>query len=106
MEITITDRAIEELNKQIAEKEGMVKIHFDDENCGCAGGVPVLWHVNEPNLENATIYKTNDRPVFINNTQKVYFDEVLKIDYSDSLHSFQLKSPQQILNPVMPLVLK
>ena len=106
MDITITERAIEELNKKIGEQPGYVKIQYVTEGLACGAGVPTLWFVSSKNDAEDILFDTNNRPVLIEKTNLIYFDEELKIDYSDSVNSFQLKSPQQIINGRMSFISK
>jgi len=106
LNITITNSAIEELNKKIRERNGVLKIKYEIEDCGCTGGVPFLWFVNSSKNEDDLLIHTNNRPVLIEKSILVHFDEELKIDYSRTANCFQLKSPQQILSGRMPFISK
>lgn len=105
MKIMITERAIEELNRKIGGQEGYLKIQYVTEGLSCNSGIPTLCLVPSINLEDDILFETNDQPVLLEKAQMINFDEELKIDYSDSAHSFQLKSPQQILNGRMSLII-
>lgn len=106
MNITITDNAKKELNKQAGDQQGFLKLRYETEDCGCAGGVPTLWFVDSVNDTEDLSFETNDRPVLMEKSNLIFFDDELKIDYSISANSFQLKSPQQILNGRMSLISK
>jgi uncharacterized protein YqkB len=49
-------------------------------------------------------FETNDRTVYMEKSKTVFFDEKMTIDFSKASNSFQLKSPQQILNGYMSFV--
>jgi uncharacterized protein YqkB len=64
-----------------------------------------LWFI--PELDNDDIaIETNDRTVYAEKSKMVFFDEQMKIDFSKACNCFQLKSPQQILNGRMSLIIK
>lgn len=98
MEIVITEAAIQKMNEKINGSNGYVKLKYDIEGCGCAvDGVFVLWLVDELDEDDIAI-ETNDRTIYMEKSKTVFFDEQMKIDFSDTANSFQLKSPYQILN--------
>lgn len=105
MNITLTDRAIEEMNKKIGVQKGFLKIQYVTEGCACDSGVPTLWFV--PTIDDQTdlLFETNDRPVVIEKSTLIYFDEELKIDFSDTTRTFKLNSPQQIVNAQMSFLM-
>ncbi|AIM15523.1 MULTISPECIES: iron-sulfur cluster biosynthesis family protein [Neobacillus] len=106
MEITITKEAVQKLNEKINGRKGYLKLIYDTEGCGCAvSGVAALWFTGEVD-NNEEAIETNDRTVYIEKSKMVFFDEQMKIDFSPSTNSFQLKSPQQILNARMSLIIK
>ncbi|MEH7178629.1 iron-sulfur cluster biosynthesis family protein [Neobacillus vireti] len=106
MEIMITSAAAEKLNERINGTEGYLKLKYDIDGCGCAvSGVFALWYVPELDSDDMTI-ETNERTIYMEKSKTVFFDEKMKIDFSSASNSFQLKSPQQILNGYMSLVLK
>ena len=106
MNIMITDKAIEKLNNKIGEENGYLKIQYVTDGLACDTGVPTLWFVPSKDDANNVLFDTNDRPVLIEKSNLMYFDEDLKIDYSDSVNSFQLTSPQQIINGRMSFISK
>lgn len=106
MNITITERASKELNKKIGEQKGFLKIQNVMEGLACGAGVPTMFFVPSIDEKEDLIIETNNRPVLMEKAEMILFDEELKIDYSDSVNSFQLKSPQQIVNGRMSFVSK
>ncbi|WP_066060778.1 iron-sulfur cluster biosynthesis family protein [Neobacillus soli] len=106
MEIKITAAAIEKINEKTAGREGCLKLKYDTDDCGCAvNGVIVLWFVPEAESDEIA-FETNDRTVYLEKSKMVFFDEQMKIDFSKATNCFQLKSPQQILNGHMSLIIK
>ena len=106
VEINITEAAVEKINQRVNGREGYLKLKYDTEGCGCAvNGVVALWFV--PNLDSDDIaIETNDRTVYVEKSKTVFLDEQMKIDFSNAANCFQLKSPQQILNGHMSLLIK
>ncbi|GHI01430.1 hypothetical protein AM1BK_49720 [Neobacillus kokaensis] len=64
-----------------------------------------MWFTGELDEDDIEV-KTNDRTVYVEKSKLVFFDEEMKIDFSGSTNSFQLKSPQQIINGRMNFVMK
>lgn len=64
-----------------------------------------LWFTGDIDQDEIEI-NTNNRSVYIEKQKLVFFDEQMKIDFSSSSNTFQLKSPQQILNSHMSFVIK
>ncbi|MEY2192361.1 iron-sulfur cluster biosynthesis family protein [Neobacillus sp. BF23-41] len=106
MEITITAEAANKINERIKSREGYLKLKYDTDGCGCAvNGVVALWFITELDSDDIAI-ETNDRTVYAEKSKMVFFDEQMKIDFSKACNCFQLKSPQQILNGRMSLIIK
>lgn len=106
MEIVITEEAARKIDEKTAGREGFLKLVYDTEGCGWAvNGVAALWFTGEIDSDEVEI-NTNNRPIYIEKQKLVFFDEQMKIDFSGSANSFQLKSPQQILNARMSFLIK
>jgi uncharacterized protein YqkB len=106
VEINITAAAAEKINERVNGREGYLKLKYDTDGCGCAvNGVVALWFVTDLDSDDIEI-ETNDRTVYVEKSKTVFFDEQMKIDFSPSANCFQLKSPQQILNGHMSLLIK
>ncbi|MDZ5712078.1 iron-sulfur cluster biosynthesis family protein [Jeotgalibacillus haloalkalitolerans] len=98
MKIEITKTAAEKIAEKIPAESGYLKLKYDTEGTGCVlNGVPILWYVEKAEEEDQLI-ETNDRPILVETSKKVFYDKVLKIDYSESARTFQLKSPGQMIN--------
>ncbi|MEH6906644.1 MULTISPECIES: iron-sulfur cluster biosynthesis family protein [Neobacillus] len=106
MEINITEAATEKINERLNNRDGYLKLKYDTDDCGCAvNGVVALWFIPELETDDIAI-ETNDRTVYAEKSKMVFFDEQMKIDFSQASNCFQLKSPQQILNGHMSLIIK
>lgn len=104
MEITITDRAQEKISAYQAGKQGMLKLKYDTEECGCVMcGVTNLWLVNQLEDDDYAIETKHGR-IYVEKSKEVFLDDVLMIDFHEAANCFQLKSPNQYLNPRMSLI--
>jgi uncharacterized protein YqkB len=106
MRIILTTSAAEKIKDRTCGREGYLKLKYDTEDCGCAvNGVIALWFV--PEIEDHDIaIETNDRPIYMEKAKMVFFDEQMKLDFSNETNSFQLKSPSEILNGRMSFIIK
>jgi uncharacterized protein YqkB len=104
MEIIITDPAAAKIKEKTKDVQGFLKLKYDTEGCGCAvDGVAALWFV--PELEDDDIgIETNAQTIYVEKAKTVFFDEKMKLDYSETTNWFKLSSDQQILNGQMSLV--
>lgn len=106
MEINITDRAIEKITEKKGEQEGYLKLKYDVEGCGCVmSGVTSLWLVDNLEEDDRAI-ETVIGQIYVEKSKEVFLNEQLIIDFSPSSNSFQLKSPNEYLNPRMSFINK
>jgi len=104
MEITITEQAKEKIIELKNDKKGYLKLKYDTEECGCVMcGVTNLWLVSELESDDYEI-KTNHSGIYIEKSKEVFFDDKMTIDFNEKAHCFQLKSPNQYLNPRMSFI--
>ncbi|WP_187254476.1 iron-sulfur cluster biosynthesis family protein [Alkalicoccus halolimnae] len=108
MQVEITERAVEELQMRKILKEGSVLfISHETEGLGCVvNGVSDLVAVQKSSLPPTAVFldtKPESWSVAIDKKVDWIYDESLKIDFNDTASSFQLKSPNQMLNPRMTL---
>lgn len=82
MKIAVTRTAQEKLKEKTAGKEGY-GVDSDDREISTEAG-----------------------SIYIEKSKEVFFDESMTIDYSDQANCFQLKSPNQYLNPRMSFINK
>ncbi|MFE4141509.1 iron-sulfur cluster biosynthesis family protein [Peribacillus sp. YIM B13472] len=101
MYIEWTETAAEKIVDKVQGQEGYLQLKYDTDGCGCVvSGVTALWWVNEPE-EGTEKVETNGIPLYVEKSKMIFLDEVMKIDFVPEANSFQLKSPNQILNPRM-----
>jgi uncharacterized protein YqkB len=107
MQLTFTEEAIEQLTPMMEEnKSKILKLKYDTEGCGCVmSGVTALWLVEEQDKNDIKL-ETNAVPLLVEKTKMVFLDEQLTITYNQTANCFMLKSPSQILNPRMNLLVK
>ncbi|KZZ86171.1 MULTISPECIES: iron-sulfur cluster biosynthesis family protein [Bacillaceae] len=107
MNVTFTEKAIERIAPRLSENpEAHLKLKYDTEGCGCVvSGVAALWLVKETEEDDLKI-ETNFEPVYLEKTKMVFLDENMTVDFLESANTFALKSPSQMLNPRMSLVVK
>ncbi|MGE7779818.1 iron-sulfur cluster biosynthesis family protein [Peribacillus sp. NPDC097264] len=101
MYIVWTDRAAEKLSDKIQGKEGHLQLKYDTDGCGCVvSGVTALWLVDELEEDNQKV-ETNGVPLYVEKSKMIFLDDIMTIDFVVEANCFQLKSPNQILNPRM-----
>jgi uncharacterized protein YqkB len=101
MKITITDGAAQKIKQYRIGKKGWLKLKYDAEECGCVMcGVTNLWLVSELEEDDYEI-ETNNGGIYVEKSKEIFLDEVLTIDFNEAAHCFQLKSPNEYLNPRM-----
>lgn len=82
------------------------QLRYDAEGCGCAvSGVPTIWLADELTGQCEAI-ETNGLPLYIQTSQKVFFDEEMTIDYNEKAKTLVLKSPAEMLSPRMSILVK
>jgi len=105
VELNITETAVEKIKQRIADRDGYLKLKYDTDGCGCAvNGVVALWFVPHLDADDIAI-ETNDKTIYVEKSKLIFYDEQMKIDFSKLTNCFQLKSPGQILNGHMSLVI-
>ncbi len=103
MKITITDRAAEKILEFRKGKQGLLKLKYDTEECGCVMcGVTNLWIVNQLEDDDYAV-ETNHDSIYVEKSKEVFLDDILTIDFHNGMNCFQLKSPNQYLNPRMSI---
>lgn len=101
MEITLTDAAARKIEEKTGQNQGFLKLKYDTEGCGCVvSGVTALWLVKELDQDDEEI-QTNAGSIYVEKSKVVFLAEKLTIDFSESTNTFQLKSPNEYLNPRM-----
>lgn len=104
MNITFTDAAVQRLAPYIDHSDAYLKLVFDQEGCGCSvNGVPTLWLVSEADKKDLTA-ATNALSLIYKDKDEIFFEENMRIDFSEANKSYILKSDNQIYNAGMSLV--
>jgi uncharacterized protein YqkB len=104
MQIMFTDSAIERLTPYMGQGDALLKLVFDTEGCGCSvNGVPTLWLVSEESHNDLTA-ETNALKLIYSSNDEIFYENNMKIDFSDGSKSYILKSNNQIYNAGMSLV--
>lgn len=105
MQISFTESAVKEIAKVWGEgHQGMLKLAFDSEGCGCAvNGVPTLWLVNRAEEQDLRL-QGKPFEVLLDKKHEVYFEERMTVDYIPEGIRFVLKSSGQIYNAHMSLI--
>lgn len=104
MKVTIKKSAEEELNKEIGDQKGYLKIQYETNRLFAGAGVPTLLFVPSKNEKEDVLFETSYLPVIIEKSQMFLFDKDLMIDYSDSANCFQLRSQEEIINGRMTFI--
>ncbi|PLR99830.1 iron-sulfur cluster biosynthesis family protein [Bacillus sp. T33-2] len=104
MEIMITETAQQKLAEKTTGRAGYIKLKYDTDGCGCAvNGVAALWLVDKLE-ENDEEIATDITPIYIEKSKMVFFDGQMTIDFNEAANCFQLKSPNEYINPRMSFV--
>ncbi|WP_085523453.1 iron-sulfur cluster biosynthesis family protein [Tuberibacillus sp. Marseille-P3662] len=104
MDIHITEAARERLGQSINNDQYQyIKIAYDTVGCGCVNdGVFHLILTNVPDQGDREI-EGELLPFLIQEQYEVFYDKTMVIDYATKYNIFQLKSPNQMLDPRMKL---
>ncbi|RFU62300.1 iron-sulfur cluster biosynthesis family protein [Peribacillus saganii] len=101
MKIEWTETAVKAIREKTDGKSGLMKLKYDTDGCGCVvNGVTALWLVSTLDDDDERI-ETNNGPIYIEKSKAIFLDDEMKIDFVLEANSFQLKSPNQFLNPRM-----
>jgi uncharacterized protein YqkB len=105
MQITFSEDAVQQINRALARGvDGLVKLVYDSEGCGCAvNGVPTLWLADEPESNDFAVEGSPFR-IWMDKKHEVFFEERMTVDYKPANLSFVLKSGSQTYNAHMKLV--
>lgn len=105
MFITVTDKAAEEIKKRLTPDQEIVRLVYETEGCGCAvSGVPALYIEKTSFPKDEEAENNSDFKVFYNPQHQVFLADHLTIDFSEKANIFQLKTPNEMLNPRMRLI--
>lgn len=104
VKITFTPEAADEIKKKLAGRDLDLKLIYDIDGCSLSG-IPILSLMDKQVRDSDEIsVETNEMPVRLEQSKLLFLDENLEIDYSEQNHTFQLSSPNEILNGRMSLI--
>lgn len=108
IKFTITPEAEKRIQRIADGKNLLLKLKYETDGCGCTlSGVPALELINEQDIDQDDVtFETNSIPVLMEKSKLIFFDDELKIDFSEESQSFRLVSPSQILNGRMRCIVK
>lgn len=102
MRITLTNAAIEQLQRTANGRNGAFRIVYDTDGCGCAvNGVPALWFVEAPGSDDVAIASNGPAGFWVDKMQTIFFEDELKLDYRPEGGGLRLYSDNQIYNASM-----
>ncbi|MEI7024377.1 iron-sulfur cluster biosynthesis family protein [Paenibacillus sp. y28] len=104
MNITYSEPAITQIERQAGDKPFELKLVYDSEGCGCSvSGVATLWLVEPGDTKDL---KAGGTPFEARYEQRheIFFDHELSVDFTPERQSFVLKSSSQIYSNRMRLV--
>ncbi|WP_071460043.1 iron-sulfur cluster biosynthesis family protein [Bacillus massilinigeriensis] len=105
MEIIVTESAKSLLAERTKGKDGVFKLKYDTDDCGCAvNGVAVLLFVHCGKAGEDIPMETNGPAIYYEKAKEIFFDEVMVLDYVEKTGCLQLKSNSQYFNPCMSLI--
>ena len=106
MKVTLTKSAAEELNKKVGNQKEYLKIQYETNRLYSGSGIATLLFVSSKDDTEDVLFETSYRQSYwMEKSQMSHFDDDLTNDYSDSDNSFQLRSPQQIINGRMSFIM-
>ncbi|WP_042346897.1 iron-sulfur cluster biosynthesis family protein [Bacillus massiliigorillae] len=100
MKIMWDENAIKRIIEMTNGKEGIFKLIYDTEDCGCDDGVSTLWYIGEPEGNEIEV-ETNYGRILVDQDKAIYMEEEMKISCVGDCHTFRLISPNGIINPYM-----
>jgi uncharacterized protein YqkB len=106
MRIEPSTEAVNQLLEFYHAEPRLLKIAYDSEGCGCAvSGIAQLWQVGATHVDDMIVC---DGPVtiLIETRHEVFFDEVMRLDYSPDRKCFILKSDGQIYHNSLRVINK
>jgi uncharacterized protein YqkB len=104
MLITLTNAAIERLQHAAGGRNGVFRIVYDTDGCGCAvNGVPALWYADAPEEGDVPIESNGPEGLsfWVDRKQTIFFEDELKLDNRPESGGLRLYSDSQIYNASM-----
>ncbi|UTR14419.1 iron-sulfur cluster biosynthesis family protein [Salipaludibacillus sp. LMS25] len=106
MKLELSPAAVKQLkNEGKSVEANILFLQYETDGCGCVvSGVPKLIELSPVKItkdKDISIIETEPAPyrAAIEKRVEWVYDDKLMIDYSSSVNMFQLKSPNQMINP-------
>jgi len=97
MQLTITNEALDEIEKMNPNHQYHLLLWYDTAGCGCGvSGMPIVQLTDEQDVTYKEI-KSDYSQTFIDEEQAIFFANNMKLDFINGM--FRLSSPDEILNP-------
>lgn len=103
IQCTIREAAQKIINSSLVNHTNYkLKLFYDTVGCGCVNdGVVYLGLVDQVDPNRDILIKSDTYPVYIEKQYEIYYEEELILDFDHQYQCFQLKSPNQYINPRM-----
>lgn len=97
MQLTITNKALDEIKKLNPDHQYHLLLWYDTAGCGCGvSGMPIVQLTDEQDATFKNI-ESNYFQTLIDEEQAIFFAKDMKLDLINGM--FRLSSPEEILNP-------
>lgn len=101
--VSITEKAAEKIKEKLGDRDLALKLIYETDGCAVSGIPALKFEKTQETTYDDLVIETNKMPLVIEKSKLVYLDSELEIDFSDESHTFQLTSPNEILNGRMSL---
>ncbi|MFS0643924.1 iron-sulfur cluster biosynthesis family protein [Siminovitchia sp. 179-K 8D1 HS] len=102
--VSITEKAAEKIKEKLGDRDLALKLIYETDGCAVSGIPTLKFEKTQKAANDELVIETNKMPLLIEKSKLVYLDSELEIDFSDDSHTFQLTSPNEILNGRMSLL--
>lgn len=102
--VSITEKAAEKIKEKLGDRDLALKLIYETDGCAVSGIPTLKFEKTQETANDELVIETNKMPLLIEKSKLVYLDSELEIDFSDDSHTFQLTSPNEILNGRMSLL--
>lgn len=104
VQVSITEKAAEKIKEKLGNRDLKLKLIYETDGCEVSGIPALKFEGQQEEAGEELLIETNEMPLVIEKDKLVYLDSQLEIDFSDESHTFQLSSPNEILNGRMSLL--
>lgn len=102
--VTITQKAAEKIKDKLGDRDLALKLLYEADGCTMSGIPALTFEKLREMVQDELVVETNEMPLVIEKSKLIYLDSNMEIDFSDESHTFQLTSPNEILNGRMSLL--